>query len=274
MLAPAAAPAAITPGQTLDLKRWFLRYAAKKVRQHPRHREGVGLKVTHSIRVARFCAAIGADLGLTAERLRLARTIGLLHDVARFEQLIRYDTFVDRVSVDHGDLGADILREEPLVNALAVDDRTILLHAVRHHNDAAIPGANDEGVSYYLKLVRDADKLDIYRVLCSIWLKPNPSEPASGALNLEAGSQVSPEIATAIQAHRLAPMGAVRTRADLLLVRLAWVFDLNFPPTCKCLARLGYLPRLMQALPDTREIADLLAIINAYVAGQNSSAVN
>ena len=132
MLAPAAAPAAITPAQTLDLKRWFLRYAAHRVRRSPQHREGMGLKVTHSIRVARFCAAIGADLGLRAERLHLARTIGLLHDVARFEQLIRYGTFVDRVSVDHGDLGADILGEEPRVKALTAADRTTLLLSLIH----------------------------------------------------------------------------------------------------------------------------------------------
>lgn len=265
MPAPAAAPVSITTAQTLALKRWFLRYAAHQVRRHPRHREAMLLKVTHSIRVSRICAAIGADLGLDRGRLRLARTIGLLHDVARFEQLIRYGTFVDRVSVDHGDLGADLLQGAPLVKALEASDRAILLNAVRHHNAAVIPKGWDAGVSFYLKLVRDADKLDIYRVLCDIWLQPHGNEPASEALNLKDSGEVSPAIAAAIQARHIAPMAAVKTTADLLLVRMAWVFDLHFDPTFTHLARLGYATRLARALPQTPEIDALIKAVHDYL---------
>jgi hypothetical protein len=273
MLAPAAAPVSITPVQARELKRWFLRYAARMVRKHPRHREAMLLKLTHSIRVSRICAAIGADLGLNGTRRRLARTIGLLHDVARFEQLIRYGTFVDRVSVDHGDLGAELLCEAPLVKALTAVDRTILIHAVRHHNAATIPKESDSGVSFYLKLVRDSDKLDIYRVLCDIWLQPHGSEPASEALQLKNSPEVSPEIVAAIEARHIAPMAAVKTTADLLLVRLAWVFDLHFDPSFRQLERLGYTTRLAQALPETREINGLLKIIHGYLRVRVAAAV-
>lgn len=265
MLAPAAASVFITAAQARDLKRWFLRYAAQQVRRHPRHREAMLVKVTHSIRVSRICAAIGSDLGLDRDRLRLARAIGLLHDVARFEQLIRYGTFVDRVSVDHGDLGADLLQATPLVKALSASDRTILLHAVRHHNAAVIPQESEAAVSFYLKLVRDSDKLDIYRVLCDIWLQPHGNEPASEALNLKDSPEVSSPIVAAIEARHIAPMAAVKTTADLLLVRLAWVFDLHFDPTFTHLARLGYAARLAHALPQTPKIGALIKAVHGYL---------
>jgi hypothetical protein len=224
------------------------------------------LKITHSIRVSGICAEIGADLGLNGERLYLARTIGLLHDVARFEQLIRYGTFVDRVSVDHGALGADLLREAPLVKALTATDRAILLHAVRHHNAAAIPPESDPGVSFYLQLVRDADKLDIYRVLLEIYRRPAEGEPASEALQLKNSPEVSPAIAAAIEAGHIAPMAAVRTEADLLLVRLAWVYDLNFGTSLKRLAQRGYIPLLAKALPQTVPIEHLVGRVRDHVS--------
>jgi hypothetical protein len=273
MLAPAAAPVSITPVQARELKRWFLRYAARKVRKHPRHREAMLLKVTHSIRVSRICAAIGAELGLDRDRLRLARTIGLLHDVARFEQLIRYDTFVDSVSVDHGDLGAELLCEAPLVKALTADDCAILLHAVRHHNAATIPKESASGIAFYLKLVRDSDKLDIYRVLSRIWLQPNGCEPASEARQLKDSADLSPVIAAAIEARHIAPMEAVETTTDLLLVRLAWIFDLHFGPSFRQLDRLGYATRLAEALPETREIGRLIKIIHGHLAERVGKAI-
>lgn len=273
MLAPAAAPVSITPVQARELKRWFLRYAAQKVRKHPRHREAMLLKVAHSIKVSRICAAIGADLGLDKDRLRMARTIGLLHDVARFEQLIRYGTFVDRVSVDHGDLGAELLHEASLVKALTTVDRAILIHAVRHHNAAAIPKESEPGISFYLKLVRDSDKLDIYRVLCDIWLQPNGCEPASEALNLTDSPEVSAPIAAAIEARHIAPMVAVKTTTDLLLVRLAWIFDLHFGPSFRQLVRQGYATRLAKALPETQEIGALIKLIQGHLAERVAQAI-
>jgi hypothetical protein len=250
MLTHAAALAAITKAQGRALKHWFLRYAADCVRRYPRHREAMVLKIAHSIRVSRICTGIGTDLGLDRDRLRLAGTIGLLHDVARFEQLIRYGTFVDRVSVDHGVLGADLLRETPLVADLAATDRAILLHAVRHHNAATIPKESDPGISFYLQLVRDADKLDIYRVICDLQ-RTASAELATEALQLSDAPEVCDAIAAAIEGQHIAPMAAVRTQADLLLVRLAWVFDLHFGPSVERLEETGYIPFLAKALPPT-----------------------
>ena len=46
----------------------------------------------------------------------LAAYCGLLHDIGRFEQLKRYNTFVDSKSIDHGLLGYEILKEDNYIN--------------------------------------------------------------------------------------------------------------------------------------------------------------
>jgi HD superfamily phosphodiesterase len=268
MPAPAAASITTTPAQALLLKRWFLKYAARKIQGHPAHRAAMVVKLAHSIRVSRICATIGAELGLEENGLCLARTIGLLHDVARFDQLIHYGTFVDRVSVDHGALGADLLEEIPRVNALSTRDRAILIHAVRHHNAATIAQAQDPDLSFYLKLVRDADKLDILRLLVEIWLKPGGEEPATEALHLQDAPEVAAPIKAAIEGQYIAPMAAVKTRTDLLLVRLAWVFDLHFNPSVRQLARQGSIPALVGILPESPLIRRLVKQIQSHMANR------
>ena len=49
-------------------------------------------------------------LDLTQEEVEIASLIGLLHDIARFEQYTQYGTFKDLQSIDHGNLGAEILK--------------------------------------------------------------------------------------------------------------------------------------------------------------------
>jgi hypothetical protein len=262
----------MTPSQARTLKLWFLQYAARKIRLHPPHEAAMALKLTHSIRVSRISAAIGEEMGMAGSGLRLARTIGLLHDLARFDQLIRFGTFVDRVSVDHGALGAELLEAVPLVNALTARDRAILIHAVRHHNAAAIPQVQDPGFGFYLKLVRDADKLDIFHLLAHIWLRPGGEEPASEALQLRDAPEVSAPIRAAIAANHIAPMAAVKTRADLLLVRLAWVFDLHFDPTVRRLVRQGSVSVLAGALPESPSIRCLVTQIESHLAHRLAAA--
>lgn len=83
----------------------------------------IRLKYEHTYHVAENCEEIAKDVfnneaavfaadsrlaGETAEDT--AWLIGMLHDIGRFEQLKRYDTFNDRLSIDHAAFGAAFRR--------------------------------------------------------------------------------------------------------------------------------------------------------------------
>ena len=68
-------------------------------------------KISHSYRVMEISAKIAKSLNLEEEQVKLATLIGLLHDIARFEQFKRYRTYKDVDSIDHGDYGVKILQE-------------------------------------------------------------------------------------------------------------------------------------------------------------------
>ena len=67
-------------------------------------------KYHHSYRVMDNMIVLAKSLSLPIKDVNLAKCIGLLHDIGRFEQFKKYQTFKD-IDMDHGDYGEKILRE-------------------------------------------------------------------------------------------------------------------------------------------------------------------
>ena len=71
--------------------------------------KGIKLKYDHSFRVMSLSEKYALKLNFSEEDVYLAKLIGLLHDIGRFEQMKVYNTFVDKKSIDHADYSVDRL---------------------------------------------------------------------------------------------------------------------------------------------------------------------
>ena len=123
----------------------------------------VELKLDHSLRVMELSKKYSEMLNFSADDKLLAIEIGLLHDVGRFEQIKRYDTFNDLISVDHGLLGSKILFEEKLIENFSISSEhyEIIRKAIENHNRYQIEDGLNKRELMHAKLIRDTDKLDI-----------------------------------------------------------------------------------------------------------------
>lgn len=90
-----------------------LRAFSDYVEAYDSRNQRITLKIEHSKRVAGLCERIAESNGLKQDDLDLAWTIGLLHDMGRFEQLRRWGTFSDARSTNHAKLGAEVLFSQP-----------------------------------------------------------------------------------------------------------------------------------------------------------------
>lgn len=140
-------------------KKNFIEY----VKKYDTNNENIKRKEQHSLRVMKICEKIAKELKLTEEKIRLAVLIGLLHDIGRFEQYTIYETFSDKLSVDHADLGEKILDNNNFIRDFIIDDKydKIIKCAIRNHNKYEIQKEIDEQELLYAKIIRDADKIDI-----------------------------------------------------------------------------------------------------------------
>lgn len=136
--------------------------------------ENIERKIYHSLRVMEISKKIATNMGLENEKIELATLIGLLHDIGRFEQFKIYQTYSDLESIDHGDLGADILKQNNFIRNFIKEAKydEIILKSVQNHNKYKIADDLNKEEKLFCKIVRDADKIDIlYEAIEIFWKK-------------------------------------------------------------------------------------------------------
>lgn len=95
---------------------WFAAYAAREREKECRRDGGdpspMDLKLHHTMQVLAHARAIVAGGRFAPPLDRACLLAALYHDVARFEQYLRWHTFRDRESCNHGQWGVRILKRE------------------------------------------------------------------------------------------------------------------------------------------------------------------
>jgi hypothetical protein len=213
----------------------------------------IQVKIDHSKRVCSEISFLGRSLGLDEPGLRFAETAALFHDVGRFEQLSRYMTFSDHHSVNHAELGISVLESEGVLERLPRPDREELYCVIRNHNRFEIPMSESGFRLTMSRLLRDADKLDIYRILIEYY-RNGGGEDNTVALGLRDTREISPEVMKDLTAGRLVLSEHLRTIDDFKLMKMGWVYDLNFPASFAAVRERKYLEAIRDALPDSDEV--------------------
>lgn len=178
-------------------------------------------KFDHTKRVADLSYKIATELGLSENEINLAYTIGILHDISRFEQVKVYQTFMDSPTFNHGIEAAKLLFDKGLIKNFDVDSReyALIRLAIENHNRYQIEFAKEEREILHSKIIRDADKLDIF-YLFTHETAPSPDEFKS--------SGISKNVATHISEGKLVDNRDVKTRLDYSLKTIGFAYDLYF----------------------------------------------
>lgn len=225
--------------------------------------EGIIIKRDHTLRVCREAVDIASSLGLDSEKTNLAEAAALFHDIGRFEQFRKYNTFNDSRSENHAELGLKVLEENGLLNAVAEDEREMIIEAVKFHNKRHI----DKDAPCLVKLLRDADKIDIWYVVTEHYAREENEtvRQSSLELGLEDSSVISPEVRDAVRMRENAPVKALKTMSDFKLLQAAWIYDLNFFRSYQIVKEREYLDKIFNALPSTSEIEELKKEIYSFL---------
>lgn len=202
----------------------------------------VKLKIAHIERTANIARKTAESLNLEKEDVELAELIGLLHDIGRFEQVKRYNTFVDHLSENHAKLGADILFKENLIRKFIEDDKydRIIKLAILNHNKDKNNITKDitEKEKLHIKLIRDSDKTDIIYLLTfedkkAAWEKEDLSEEV-----------FTDEIYREFIEDKNILYPNMKTCADRLIGHFAFVYDFNYEYGLKTIYENKYYTKI------------------------------
>ena len=260
----------ITTNQLSELKNWFETYTHTFRRGDEKFQKNIVLKIDHTKRVCREIQALGEAVGLAEQVLRIAQTAALFHDIGRFEQYARHGTFMDRKSEDHARLGVRILKEHGVFNHLDEKTARLVLRAVLYHNRMALPGHETGACLLLTKLLRDADKLDIWKVVTDYY---HEDAGRNGTLELDLPDTpgFSEAVGRDLLDRRIVNMAHVRNLNDFKLLQISWVYDINFRQTFACIQSRGYVDLIARALPESDDIAETVRSVRQYLHEQTQS---
>ena len=225
--------------------------------------DSVTLKIDHTFRVMKLCEEIAKSLNFSDEDIELAKLCGLLHDIGRFEQWKNYQTFADRLSVDHGDLGVKILTTDNYIRNFISDDEydNIILTSVEFHNKYEIPDGLTEKELIFTKLVRDADKIDILYLYTIGHIE----------LNIE-DSYFSDLVYNSLLSRKEILRTDLKTLADKLSISLGFIFDINYEKSFDILKNNKYFEIIVNYYKNKstsdilkKQLDDVLDVINSYI---------
>lgn len=244
-----------------DLSRFrefFARYVDGFLTRDPDFDENIEIKRGHSLNVAGHAAMIADSLALPPDLDRACRLAGLLHDLGRFEQYRDWRTFDDRASVDHGRLGSLVLGRARVLAGEPARVRRLTRAAVLLHNRRRLPAAVPADHLLVTRVVRDADKLDIFRVMAAHLAPGRALNPVVTLGLRDDPGAWSEAVAAAVRGRRLAEYAQMEYVNDFKLLLLSWVYDLNFPAARRFLAGSGLIQNLAAQLPAAPEVAELV----------------
>ncbi len=251
--------------QTLtQLKRFFLAYADQYI-QGSHDPEPLMLKKEHTLRVCSEILALGKALCLDDDKMMLAETMALFHDLGRFKQYETYKTFLDKQSENHARLSLQEMDAHGILDPLTVREATLIKNAIGFHNAAQIPRKGDEDMLFFIRLLRDADKLDIWRVVIENYTHPRPGSQQAINLGLADDPGVSSDAIDAIMAGTFVKSTAIKRLNDLKLMQISWVFDLNFSPSIQWVKERKYIEKIAACLPDTPPVTTAIAQVYHYM---------
>lgn len=214
-------------------------------------------KFHHTFRVMEYSMDIATSLHLNEEEVALAGLIGLLHDIGRFEQWTNYHTYHDKHSVDHADLGVEILKKDDFISKFTSNPemQILILKAVQNHNKIEIEQMENREL-LFTEIIRDADKLDI------LIEQNNQIRSERPVLN--------DQLLQSIQKHELCKDTEMNgTDEDFVLRSLAFVFDIHFDYTLQYLKEKEIIENKIQLLetyfPNDLNIQKIRSTIINYI---------
>lgn len=197
----------------------------------------ISYKYKHTLRVQALCKLIAKELGLNKREIEIASLCGLYHDIGRFEQDKRYNSFQDTKTFDHGDFGSEIFSKEfSSKMMLNEEEKQIITKSILYHNKLEIGKCSDKE-ALYTKITRDADKLDILYVFAN-----------RIKVLAETDGTISDLCHKKFMKHMSLARRDVTNATEENLLILAFTWDINFDVSLKLIKDNSYFEKIEKIL--------------------------
>ena len=240
------------------------------LKNYNRNELGFELKIIHTYHVMDNAKEIATKLNLSDEDIKLAELIALLHDIGRFDEIIFFKKF-DSVSFDHASQGVKLLFENNLIRTFVKEEKydEIIKKAINNHSRLEIQDGLDEKTLLHSKIIRDADKLDNFRVKKEDKIEEIFLGRAHSNEDIE-NSTLSNKVYETIKNKKCIDIHDRKTILDHWICVIAFIFDMNFKVSYEIVKNNNYMNILIDKfkykdIETQKRMQKIKDIINEYV---------
>lgn len=246
------------------LKKHFVDYYNSFTELTEAQQNNFAIKMDHSLRVAEISYSLAEKLKLGEDDKYLAFFIGLFHDIGRFKQLLEFNTFNDSKSVDHAEYSVEVLKNGNFRFRLNAEQFEWALLAIEYHNKKDLPKGLSKQQLLFAQLIRDADKLDILKVLSDYYSNKKVQPNHTLTWEMPKGIAVSPGVSKQILKGALVSKEKVANELDIKVMQLSWVYDINFKPSFEMVMEKRFLEKIYNSLPKNDGVIEIYRKVKVY----------
>lgn len=229
----------------------------KYVEKYDMNDPEINYKYYHSYRVMDAIELIATKMNLSKNDIELAKVIGLLHDIGRFEQDKLYNSFKDD-KMDHGSYGVKVLKETDGLKHfnIAEEDYEVVYKAIENHNKFSIEPNLTERENLFCKLIRDADKLDILYAI---------GNPEMKGILKQDDKEISKKVKEDFYNGSPANNNDVVSLNDGLLLSFCYIYDINFKETYQIIHKEKYYDKIYERINRKDIFKPYIEYTNKYI---------
>lgn len=224
----------------------------------------IKLKLAHSLHVFKNGQRIAEGEKFPPHTSWICHIASLYHDIGRFPQFARYGTFNDRESINHGRLGVLTLRDTSIPGNISEPDMRLIRLAIGQHNLKSIRPNVPEPYATPIKTVRDADKIDIFRVMIDHFSGDNPDPVVTHGFE-DIPDKYTPEIYQSVMLGQVGDYANIRYANDFKLLLIGWLEDLNYKTSLDIIVQRGDVDKLFSFLPKDECIEVLKQKVDTFI---------
>ncbi|MEI7523177.1 MAG: HD domain-containing protein [Mariniphaga sp.] len=219
--------------------------------------------IIHTEKVVENSLSLADSLELNENDRAVAEISALFHDIGRLWILLPENSEI--IISDHAQASIEYLKACVPFNQLEEPTRSIIIQVIKNHNKPDLPSKDNETNLFYIKLLRDADKLDVWRATSDYISRRSGKPNLAKDLALSEKPVVTPSFCKIIIEGGIPNKNDLVTFNDFIIFQMSWIFDLHFKKSFQIVNQKQYIRHLYDSLPKNDNVIEIYRMIRIYM---------
>lgn len=250
------------------IKTWYDTYVSEFSSDNNEIQINIDLIKDHNSRVIENIKELGFSINLEESDFLILQTAALLHDIGRFDQLMKHASYADNEESNHIQIGLDVIDEQKVLAELEESEKILIGTCVKLHDISVLPKIEDEHALGLIQLLRDADRIDVLRIVSEYYTHKKIYPNRHLDMELKETPGVSKKISKAVMNENVAGRDDVENVNDLKLSQMSWVFDMKNKRSFKMISENGYIKAIFETLPKNDVVIDMYRNMKIFMENQ------